>query len=56
MLSGTIFHGRNLDYSYPGLTNLTYTVQFVSGGEIQYYGTAFVGVCAPVPVVRMARR
>lgn len=41
--NGSIFHGRNLDYNYNGLTNLTYTAQFTSGGAIQYYGTAFIG-------------
>jgi len=41
--NSSIFHGRNLDYNFAGLPNLTYTVHFTSGGELQYYGTAFIG-------------
>ena len=40
---GTIFHGRNLDYNFPGLPNVTYTATFISNGTVQYMGTAFIG-------------
>lgn len=41
--NGTIYHGRNLDYPIPGLRNLTVKAVFTRGGEVQYYGTTFVG-------------
>jgi len=41
--NGTIFHGRNLDYNFPGLPNVTYTTTFISNGTVQYMGTAFIG-------------
>jgi N-acylethanolamine-hydrolysing acid amidase len=42
--SGTIFHGRNLDYSLgPFLPNMTITVDFQKGGETVYTGTTFAG-------------
>ena len=31
------------DYSIPGLRNLTAKIVFTRGGEVQYYGTTFVG-------------
>ena len=40
---GTIFHGRNLDYNFPGLPNVTYTATFTNNGTVEYMGTAFVG-------------
>ena len=42
--NGTIFHGRNLDYSIGKyLRNLTITVDFQSGGQTVYTGTTFAG-------------
>ena len=41
---GTVFHGRNLDYSHLDiLRNLTITVDFQSSGKTVYTGTTFVG-------------
>ena len=43
-LNGTMYHGRNLDYSIAGiLRNMTVTVEFQSGGKTVYTGTTFVG-------------
>jgi len=41
--NGTIYHGRNLDYSIPGLQNITVTVRFVNNGSTEYMGTTYVG-------------
>lgn len=42
--NGTVYHGRNLDYSIAGvLRNLTITVDFQSSGKTVYTGTTFVG-------------
>ncbi len=42
--NGTIFHGRNLDYSLKGLLrNLTITVDFARGGKVVFTGTTFAG-------------
>ena len=43
--SGTIYHGRNLDYPRftEDLKNLTVVVNFQSGGKTVYTGTTFVG-------------
>jgi len=40
---GIIYHGRNLDYGFPGLQNLTLSASFQSNGEEVYHGVAFVG-------------
>ena len=43
-LNGTIYHGRNLDYSLGGiLRNLTITVDFQRGGKTAYIGTTYAG-------------
>ena len=43
-LNGTMYHGRNLDYSIAGiLRNMTVIVDFQSGGKTVYTGTTFVG-------------
>ena len=42
--NGTIYHGRNLDYSFTEvLRNMTVIVDFQSGGKTVYTGTTFVG-------------
>ena len=41
--AATIFHGRNLDWGFNGLPNMTYTMQYMSGGNVVYYTTSFVG-------------
>lgn len=42
--NGTLFHGRNLDYSLVGLLrNMTITVDFQKGGKVVYTGTTFAG-------------
>lgn len=42
--NGTIFHGRNLDYSLFGfLRNLTVTLDFSRNGTIVYTGTTYAG-------------
>jgi hypothetical protein len=54
---GTIYHARNLDWSFPGLPNMTYTARFMSQGQLQYYTTAFIGAILGYPScgVRLAR-
>lgn len=43
-MNGSIFHGRNLDYSFVSfLRNLTITVDFQRGGKTAYTGTTFAG-------------
>jgi N-acylethanolamine-hydrolysing acid amidase len=43
-LNGTMYHGRNLDYSFAAiLRNMTAIVDFQSGGKTVYTGTTFVG-------------
>ena len=43
-LDGTMYHGRNLDYSFAALLrNMAATVDFQSGGKTLYTGTTFVG-------------
>jgi hypothetical protein len=37
-----IFHGRNLDYTVPGLQNVTINVRFKRQGEVLYTGTTYV--------------
>ena len=42
--NGTLYHGRNLDYSFTEiLRNMTVIVDFQSGGKTLYTGTTFVG-------------
>ena len=42
--NGTVYHGRNLDYSIANyLRNMTITVDFQSSGKTLYTGTTFVG-------------
>ena len=44
-VNGTIFHGRNLDYSYPDLLReLTIVVDFVQNGQTLFTGTTFAGM------------
>ena len=44
-LNGSIYHGRNLDYSFSDvLRKLTVVVDFQQGGQIMYTGTTFVGL------------
>ena len=44
-LNGTIFHGRNLDYSFGGvLRDLTIVVNFQQSGKTVYTGTTFAGM------------
>lgn len=44
-LNGTIFHGRNLDYSFgSALRDLTIVVNFQQGGKTVYTGTTFAGM------------
>ena len=44
VLNGTIFHGRNLDYSFSSsLRNMTIIVDFVQNGNVEYTGTTFAG-------------
>ena len=44
-VNGTIYHGRNLDYSLATvLRNLTITVDFQSGGKTLYTGTTYAGI------------
>lgn len=44
-VNGTIYHGRNLDYSFPDLLrDLTITVNFQEGGRTVYTGTTFAGL------------
>ncbi|XP_077384932.1 N-acylethanolamine-hydrolyzing acid amidase-like [Festucalex cinctus] len=40
---GNIYHGRNLDYPYSVLRNLTVNVVFRKKGKISYIGTTFAG-------------
>ena len=41
--NGTIIHARNQDYSMPGLSNITVTVEFRRGGKVAYVGETFAG-------------
>ena len=44
-LNGTIFHGRNLDYSFGNvLRGLTININFQKGGKTIYMGTTFAGM------------
>ena len=44
-INGTIYHGRNLDYSFPDLLrDLTIIVDFVQDGNTVYTGTTFAGI------------
>ncbi|XP_078532516.1 N-acylethanolamine-hydrolyzing acid amidase isoform X2 [Lissotriton helveticus] len=41
---GNIYHGRNLDYTFPDtLKNMTVDVHFVKSEKVAYMGTTFVG-------------
>lgn len=40
---GIMWHGRNLDYGIPGINLMTAEVEFQTGGQTAYIGTAFVG-------------
>ncbi|XP_077429066.1 N-acylethanolamine-hydrolyzing acid amidase-like [Vanacampus margaritifer] len=40
---GNVYHGRNLDYPYSVLRNLTMNVVFWKKGKISYVGTTFAG-------------
>lgn len=40
---GSIYHGRNLDYSFPGLQNLTLSASFQRDGKELYKGVVFLG-------------
>ncbi len=41
--NGHIIHGRNLDYSVPGLNYLSIMLDFQKGGKTVYKGTSFAG-------------
>jgi hypothetical protein len=41
--NGTIFHARNLDYSLPGLENITANVQWMKNNETLFYSTQYIG-------------
>ena len=41
--NGTIFHARNLDYSLPGLENITADITWVKGGKPVFYSTQYIG-------------
>ena len=44
-INGTIYHGRNLDYSFTDLLrDMTITVDFQQGGKTVYTGTTFAGM------------
>ena len=44
-LNGSIYHGRNLDYSFPDLLrDMTVIVDFQQGGQTVYTGTTFAGL------------
>ena len=44
-INGTIYHGRNLDYSFPDLLrDLTIVVDFEQDGKVVYTGTTFAGI------------
>jgi N-acylethanolamine-hydrolysing acid amidase len=40
---GSILHGRNLDYSIPGLQDITLVADFQSNNKTQYTGTVYLG-------------
>ncbi|KAK1792296.1 hypothetical protein P4O66_012250 [Electrophorus voltai] len=40
---GNIYHGRNLDYHFNVLRNLTVDILFMKNGEVAYRGTSFAG-------------
>ncbi|XP_076853928.1 N-acylethanolamine-hydrolyzing acid amidase-like [Brachyhypopomus gauderio] len=40
---GNIYHGRNLDYPYDVLRNLTIDILFIKNGKVAYRGTSFAG-------------
>ncbi|EDQ91591.1 uncharacterized protein MONBRDRAFT_1488, partial [Monosiga brevicollis MX1] len=40
---GTILHGRNLDYSIPGLQNITIQANFTRNGALVYRTTTYAG-------------
>ena len=43
-INGSIYHGRNLDYSFTDLLrDVTITVDFQQGGKTMYTGTTFAG-------------
>ena len=43
--NGTIYHGRNLDYSFTdSLRSMTVIIDFQQGGKIVYTGTTFAGM------------
>lgn len=39
--NGHVYHGRNLDYPFPILRNLTVNLVFLKNGEVQYVFIAF---------------
>ncbi|CAF96894.1 unnamed protein product [Tetraodon nigroviridis] len=41
--NGTVYHGRNLDYSLPELRNMTFNAVFLKKGKVVYQGTSFAG-------------
>lgn len=44
--NGHVYHGRNLDYPHPVLTNLTVNVIFLKNGEVQYVFQTFKNLIA----------
>jgi len=51
---GTIYHGRNLDYPFPGLQNVTIEVDFQRNGQTVYRGVTFAGYIGLLTGVRPA--
>ena len=43
--NGTIFHGRNLDYGLPGLSNMTIVAEFTRNNKTIARGTVYAGYC-----------
>ena len=41
--NGTIFHGRNLDYGLPGLSNFTINAKFTRSNQTIAHGTMYLG-------------
>jgi len=48
-INGTIFHARNLDYSLPGLENITADVAWVKGGKTVFHSTQHVQTLVVLP-------
>ncbi|KAA0716304.1 N-acylethanolamine-hydrolyzing acid amidase [Triplophysa tibetana] len=42
-INGNIYHGRNMDYPFDVLRNLTLDIHFIKNGKVAYRGTTFAG-------------